>query len=81
MAEVTTSGVETAVSCASFEDLKILVGVKLLAVAERPEDEARKLAVSLDMSNAEPVAGELASEARLPNVRTRPPLYRCFSGV
>ena len=70
MVEVTTSGVETAVSCASFEDRKILVGVKLFAVAERPEDAVRKLAVSLDMSKAEPVAGELASEARLPNVRT-----------
>jgi hypothetical protein len=74
--EVTTSGVETAVSCASLEDLKILVGVKLFAVAERPEVEVRKLAVSLDMSKAEPVAGELASY-----VRTRPPLYLCVSGV
>ena len=81
MAEVTTSGVDTAVSCASFEDLKMLVGVKLLAVAERPEVEARRLPVSLDMSKAEAVAGELASEARPPNVRTRPPLYRCASGV
>lgn len=74
MAGVITSGVETAVSRASFEDLKILAGVKLFAVAERPEEEARKLAVSLDMSKAEPAAGELASEVRLPNVRTRRPL-------